>query len=230
MAYTKNPTWVDGEAGGTRIDAADLNAIEDGIYNAAATADAAYGPGLWPRISGRYYTALGVTSQNADANVFGTSGQVVFLSPFPIGPGGLTINQLRQYVATSTANGLLWMGVYGPSTAAGGLGTVSRLVQASTDASTIGDKMLTVSTTLPAGMCWLACGTTDTSGLLRVLRGNFDTPLFPLVGRPDASLGTAGALKFTAQDFSSGLPASINLSSFNAAGQSDQAICYVRAA
>lgn len=41
MAYTKNPTWVDGEGGGTRIDAADLNAIEDGIFNAAAVADAA---------------------------------------------------------------------------------------------------------------------------------------------------------------------------------------------
>ena len=34
MAYTKNTTWVDGESGGTRIDASDLNNIEDGIYTA----------------------------------------------------------------------------------------------------------------------------------------------------------------------------------------------------
>lgn len=34
MAYTKNTTWVDGESGGTRIDADDLNNIEDGIYTA----------------------------------------------------------------------------------------------------------------------------------------------------------------------------------------------------
>ena len=30
----KNPTWADLVAGGTRIDAADLNNMEDGIYNA----------------------------------------------------------------------------------------------------------------------------------------------------------------------------------------------------
>ena len=41
MAYVKNTTWVDGTGGGTRIDAADLNNIEDGIFAAAATADAA---------------------------------------------------------------------------------------------------------------------------------------------------------------------------------------------
>lgn len=34
MAYTKNTTWVDGESGGTRINASDLNNIEDGIYTA----------------------------------------------------------------------------------------------------------------------------------------------------------------------------------------------------
>jgi len=33
MAYTKNPTWVDGE-GFTLIEAAELNNIEDGIYTA----------------------------------------------------------------------------------------------------------------------------------------------------------------------------------------------------
>ena len=35
MAYTPNPTWVDGAAGGTPITAATLQHIEDGI--AAAT-------------------------------------------------------------------------------------------------------------------------------------------------------------------------------------------------
>mgnify|MGYP001417913986 CR=1 FL=1 len=44
MAYTKNTTWVDGE-GFTLMTAAALNHIEDGIYNAAATADAAGGGG-----------------------------------------------------------------------------------------------------------------------------------------------------------------------------------------
>ena len=41
MAYVKNPTWQDGEAGGTRIDAADLNHMEEGIEAAALTADSA---------------------------------------------------------------------------------------------------------------------------------------------------------------------------------------------
>lgn len=40
MAYTKNPTWVDGE-GFTLIEAAELNNIEDGIAAAHALADAA---------------------------------------------------------------------------------------------------------------------------------------------------------------------------------------------
>lgn len=41
MAYTPNPTWVDGAAGGTPITAATLQHIEDGIAAAAAAADAA---------------------------------------------------------------------------------------------------------------------------------------------------------------------------------------------
>jgi hypothetical protein len=40
VAYTKQ-TWVDGSAGGTPISAARLGHIEDGIEDAAATADAA---------------------------------------------------------------------------------------------------------------------------------------------------------------------------------------------
>lgn len=32
--YVKNTTWADGPGGGTSIDAADLNKIEDGIFNA----------------------------------------------------------------------------------------------------------------------------------------------------------------------------------------------------
>lgn len=41
MAYSRNPTWVDGVAGDTRIDAVDLNNIEDGLVAAANTADSA---------------------------------------------------------------------------------------------------------------------------------------------------------------------------------------------
>lgn len=33
--YVKNPTWADGSGGGTRIDAADLNVIEAGIYDSS---------------------------------------------------------------------------------------------------------------------------------------------------------------------------------------------------
>ena len=41
MAYTKShDPWVDGEAGGTRIDAADLNNMEQGIAGAHAAIDA----------------------------------------------------------------------------------------------------------------------------------------------------------------------------------------------
>lgn len=40
MAYTKQ-TWADGEAGGTPIDAASLNHLEDGVASAAGVADAA---------------------------------------------------------------------------------------------------------------------------------------------------------------------------------------------
>ena len=44
MAYTKSRAdWVDGEAGGTRIDAANLDTIEEGIYQAHVTADKAVG-------------------------------------------------------------------------------------------------------------------------------------------------------------------------------------------
>lgn len=39
MAYTPNPTWVDGQAGGTPITAASLQHIEDGLAAAAAAAD-----------------------------------------------------------------------------------------------------------------------------------------------------------------------------------------------
>ena len=33
--YVKNPTWADGSGGGTRVDAADLNVIEAGIYDSS---------------------------------------------------------------------------------------------------------------------------------------------------------------------------------------------------
>jgi hypothetical protein len=39
MAYSRNPTWVDGVGGGTRIDASPLNRLEDGLVAAAAVAD-----------------------------------------------------------------------------------------------------------------------------------------------------------------------------------------------
>ena len=32
IPYVKNPTWADGSGGGTAIDAADLNMIENGVY------------------------------------------------------------------------------------------------------------------------------------------------------------------------------------------------------
>ena len=41
MAYSRNPEWQDGVEGGTRIDAANLNHMEEGIESAAATADSA---------------------------------------------------------------------------------------------------------------------------------------------------------------------------------------------
>lgn len=50
MAYTKNPTWVDGTAGGTPITAATLQHIEDGI--AAATRPPLRYPSSYRRVSG----------------------------------------------------------------------------------------------------------------------------------------------------------------------------------
>lgn len=41
MAYSKNPTWVDDEVGGTPIDAAALNRLEAGVEATAIVADAA---------------------------------------------------------------------------------------------------------------------------------------------------------------------------------------------
>jgi hypothetical protein len=41
MAYSRNPEWQDGVEGGTRIDAANLNHMEEGIEAAASAADAA---------------------------------------------------------------------------------------------------------------------------------------------------------------------------------------------
>lgn len=34
IPYVKNPTWADGSGGGTAIDAADLNKLEDGVFDA----------------------------------------------------------------------------------------------------------------------------------------------------------------------------------------------------
>lgn len=50
MAYTKNPTWVDGTGGGTPITAASLQHIEDGI--AAATRPPLRYPSSYRRVSG----------------------------------------------------------------------------------------------------------------------------------------------------------------------------------
>jgi hypothetical protein len=41
MAYSRNPTWQDGVAGGTLITAATLNKLEDGLVDAAGDADGA---------------------------------------------------------------------------------------------------------------------------------------------------------------------------------------------
>lgn len=185
----------------------------------------------YPRLIGRFYGPSGLNSQNADANIFGTSAGVMFLTPFFVGAGGQPIDQLRQNIAAA-GNGLLWMGVYGPGNAiSGGMGTASRIAHASADATTTGDKILTVSATLPAGACWLAIATTDTSGTLRVLRGNINAAgSQSVIGAADASVSAGGGLKFTGQSLGSGLPATINLSSYATLAATDQGIIYVRIA
>lgn len=42
MGYIRNPLWVNGQTGGTPIDADALNALEDGLVAAAAKADTAF--------------------------------------------------------------------------------------------------------------------------------------------------------------------------------------------
>lgn len=61
MAYTKNPTWVDGTAGGTPITAASLQHIEDGIAAAAQIADDATTALAGKASSSHTHTATGIS-------------------------------------------------------------------------------------------------------------------------------------------------------------------------
>lgn len=74
MAYTKNPTWVDGEGGGTRIDASKLNAIEDGIFNSAATADGAVPKSL---ADAKGDLLVGSANDTIVRKAVGTDGQIL---------------------------------------------------------------------------------------------------------------------------------------------------------
>ena len=61
MAYTPNPTWVDGQAGGTPITAAALQHIEDGIAAAAQSADDATTALAGKASSSHTHTATGIS-------------------------------------------------------------------------------------------------------------------------------------------------------------------------
>jgi hypothetical protein len=183
---------------------------------------------LYPRRPGSLYTTTcSLDTINADAPVFGTSGQMVWLTPFAV-THEQDIDRLAQNIAaTGGAGSLVWMGVYPHDSA---WGTVNRVAHASVTGDESGDKWGTVAATLTPGMYWLAIGTTDTAGTLRVQRAsgrNNETTPF---GTPSPGVDSHYGMRFDGVSLASGLPATLNLSAYAATARSDVPLVWVRVA
>lgn len=85
MAYVKNPTWANSSSGGTPISAAALQHIEDGLFAAAAQADAAVAAEIAPAGAWTSFASFGT---NAAAG----AGTTYYAPGSRIGVGG---NEVR---------------------------------------------------------------------------------------------------------------------------------------
>lgn len=183
----------------------------------------------YPHVVGQYYTTtVDLDGQpNQDANVFGTSGQRIFLTPLAI-THSQTLDRLAQSIAgLGGAGSLLWLGLYPHSSS---FGTVSRAAHASTAADSAGDKYLTVSAAVTPGMYWLAIGTTDTTGNLRVFRASGRTGSPTPFGTGSPGVDSEFAMRFDGVSLASGMPATLNLSTFSAKVRTDVPLVWIRKA
>jgi hypothetical protein len=174
---------------------------------------------------GRYIgTAMQLDAVNSDANVFGTSGQTVWLTPMAFAEA-TPIDRLGQSIGVA-GNGNLLLGLY-----EFGYGTINQIAAASTPANAPGDKQLTVAATAPAGLVWGASGTTDTSGTLTVRRGSARQfqhgPLAQSVGwELESYLG----MRINGVNLAGGLPATLDVSTPAAYQRTDVPLVWARVA
>ena len=109
-------------------------------------------------------------------------------------------------------------------------GTVGRVAHASVLADEGGDKYLMVSATLTPRLYWLAIGTTDTSGPLRVQRGSGRTNEATPFGTGSPGVDSHIAMRFEGVNLTSGLPATLNLSAYAGTSRTDVPLVWVRKA
>lgn len=158
MAYTPNPTWVDGAGGGTLITAAALNRLELALQAAALVADnAAAGPY-------RPFTAAsGVWQPPSNFTTAANSSFVVnALSavPFDVGPASVAYSAIGLNVTTALAGGTtpsVRLGIY--RDAGGGSpvgGTLLVDAGALTALTAVALVSLSITQTLTPGRYWLA--------------------------------------------------------------------------
>jgi len=66
IPYVKNPTWADGSGGGTSIDAADLNVIENGIFELSSAPAVRAWAGAVTSCTNATYTSQALNSEDFD--------------------------------------------------------------------------------------------------------------------------------------------------------------------
>lgn len=181
--------------------------------------------GPFPMFTGRWYSSHEVLPAfNSDANVFGTSGTRGWLFPMYFAEA-TPIDRLGQSIVAA-GNGNLILGIYD---FVASMGAANRLVHATTDASVTGDKQLTVSATISAGFKLGFCGTTDTTGTLRVRRGSGpENAVFPWGSGAGWEFESFFGARYDALSLGSGAPATITLSSFATLARTDVPLAWVR--
>lgn len=120
MAYTRNPTWQPGVAGGTKVTAVGLNAIEDGLVAASAAADTAQTTALEAEASANAASVSAANSATdaqtarAAAESAASTASTALASRVPI-PAGITDGQVPTWNATTQT----WQGGNGSGISVG---------------------------------------------------------------------------------------------------------------
>lgn len=180
-----------------------------------------------PRIIGKYYSTTHPVNQgDVDANVFGTSGQMVFMLPFAV-TGPLRLDALSAYIATAgEAGSLIRLGVYRHDPE---FTKFTKLVSVSSSASSTGDKISTISLRLSPAMYWLAYGCTDTSGNMITTRISKDGRHAGFNGNSNPQYQvTEFAPCWDGVDLSSDLPATLDVSAIAQWMENDIPVVWAR--